>query len=79
MVGGMLTAAGLVTYTGNNFFHGFDKYSQAVGGISLIVTAILNPIGISSGFQETVHVLGAKLRGKTEVVPTKAATEAVSA
>lgn len=79
MVGGMLTAAGLITYTGNNFFHGFDKYSQAVGGIALIVTAILNPIGISAGFQETVHILGAKLRGKSEIAPAKSATEAVSA
>jgi branched-chain amino acid transport system permease protein len=65
MVGGMLTAAGLVTYTGNNFFHGFDRYSQAIGGISLIVTAILNPVGISAGLQETGHMIASKIRGRS--------------
>ncbi len=71
MVGGMLTAAGLITYTGNNFFHGFDKFSQAIGGISLIVTAILNPIGISAGLQESAHAIAAKFRtrgGVTEIL-----------
>lgn len=58
LIGGLLTASGLSAYFFAFHFHGIDKYITMIGGIGLILTAILNPEGIGPTSQPMIRALG---------------------
>ena len=56
MVGGVLATGGIGFYTLNELF-GFGRYEGLIGGVGLILTAILNPEGISGAVLYTRDAL----------------------
>ncbi len=58
IVGGMIAASGLVAYFGKFHFPNLDQYIVAIGGLGMIVTAIVNPEGIAPYFQPGFRLLG---------------------
>lgn len=60
-VGGLLASGGLVFYALDQWI-GFGRYQTLVAGLGLVLTAVLNPEGISGGVQESVAALRARLR-----------------
>jgi branched-chain amino acid transport system permease protein len=58
MVGGLLTAGGLIPVFGNYHNPGFTKYVVIVGGIGMIFTAVRQPIGIAPTLQPALQYLG---------------------
>ena len=56
MVGGVLATGGIAFYTMNELF-GFGRYEGLIAGIGLILTAILNPEGISGAALQTRDLL----------------------
>ncbi len=60
IVGGMLVPAGMITVTSNYFFHetNVEAYAPALGGLGMIVTAILHPEGIAPFFQPLMRHAG---------------------
>jgi branched-chain amino acid transport system permease protein len=58
LVGGLLTASGLWAFFLQFHFHGIDKYITMIGGVGLILTAILNPEGIGPTMQPMFRALG---------------------
>ena len=81
VVGGMLTANGLLFYFLDQQFE-FGKYVLLISGLGLILTAVLNPEGIAGGFRLTVLGLQRKMRrgpdpSTDEGAPVTAATTEV--
>ncbi len=74
LVGSLLVAGGLVDAITGLHLEGLDpEYFTLIGGIGLILTAILNPEGIASGNRELyAHVIKPRLRGEAIVVPANA-------
>ncbi|HEU0102411.1 MAG TPA: ABC transporter permease [Mycobacteriales bacterium] len=69
MVGGSLAAGGIVFYALEQGI-GFGRYETLVSGLGLVLTAVLNPEGISGAMQHTV----AQLRGRGGTTPPPPAT-----
>ena len=63
MVGGVLATGGIAFYTMDEIF-GFGQYEGLIAGIGLILTAILNPEGISGAVRYTRDLLLGRLRGR---------------
>ncbi|MGH9270497.1 MAG: ABC transporter permease, partial [Ilumatobacteraceae bacterium] len=60
IIGGLLVPAGLVTVVSNYFFEGtnIDTYNAVLGGVGLVVTAIIHPEGIAPFFQGMLQYFG---------------------
>ncbi len=60
IVAGMLVGASVVPVTSNYFFRGtnIDSYVGMLGGVGLIVTAIVHPQGVAPFFQGVMRHLG---------------------
>lgn len=63
MVGGMLTANGLLFYFLDQEI-GFGKYVLLISGLGLIVTAVLNPEGIAGGLRMAYGEARARFAGR---------------
>jgi branched-chain amino acid transport system permease protein len=60
IIGGLLAPAGMITVVNNYFFaeaH-LEAYTAAIGGASLVLTAIVHPEGIAPFFQGMMQHLG---------------------
>ena len=53
VIGGMLTGGGLVFYALDQWI-GFGRYETLVAGLGLVVTAVLNPEGISGAVRHSI-------------------------
>ncbi|HLN07098.1 MAG TPA: ABC transporter permease [Acidimicrobiales bacterium] len=62
LVGGSLVAGGLVFTVLNQWIPGINQYQLLIGGLGLILTAVLNPVGIAGGTAYMASMLAAKLR-----------------
>jgi len=62
ILGGVLAPAGLAVVFGNLHFHGIASYTSVLGGIGLILTAILYPGGQALAFQPMIRHAGSWLR-----------------
>jgi branched-chain amino acid transport system permease protein len=58
LVGAALAAGGIIAFFGKYHFHGLDKYTDILGGIGLIVTAVANPNGIAPTLQPAMRAFG---------------------
>ncbi len=60
IVGGLLVPASVVAVTSNYFFQNtsIDRYNAMLGGLGLIVTAIIHPEGIAPFFQPVMRHAG---------------------
>ncbi len=63
LVGGSLVAGGLVFTVLSQWITGINQYQLLIGGLGLILTAVLNPVGIAGGVTYTAQMLLAKRRG----------------
>jgi branched-chain amino acid transport system permease protein len=64
IVGGMMSTAGLVSYFFRFHFPGFGEYFVILGGVGLVLTAIVHPEGIAPYFQPRMRALGNALVGR---------------
>jgi branched-chain amino acid transport system permease protein len=64
IVGGMLSTAGLVSYFLRFHFPDFGEYFVILGGVGLVLTAIIHPEGIAPYFQPRMRALGNVLVGR---------------
>jgi branched-chain amino acid transport system permease protein len=78
VIGGVLGAGGLVAVIGDYHNKGFTQYLALVGGLGMILTAVIHPEGQAPFWQPAVRYLGtwlktaplsAKLRAVKRVVP----------
>jgi branched-chain amino acid transport system permease protein len=61
IIGGLLAAGGLVTAFGDYHYRGLTDYVSILGGIGLVLTAILHPEGQAPFFQPAMRYLGSWL------------------
>ena len=64
IVGGMMSTAGLVSYFLRFHFPDFGTYFVILGGVGLVLTAIIHPEGIAPYFQPRMRALGNALFGR---------------
>lgn len=71
IIGGLLAPAGVMAVTGSYFLSGtdIDRYLVVIGGVGMIVTAIVNPNGIAMSLQPTMQRIGRRLRPRRAVGP----------
>jgi branched-chain amino acid transport system permease protein len=69
LVGGSLVAGGVVFTVLNQWIPGINQYQMLIGGLGLIVTAVLNPVGIAGGTALMASSLKARLRGARPAAP----------
>ena len=55
VVGGVLSTGGLLFFGMAELFSGFQSYQALIGGLGLIVTAVLNPDGVAGGILLTLN------------------------
>ncbi|ABW13863.1 inner-membrane translocator [Parafrankia sp. EAN1pec] len=70
VVGGMLVNGGLMTLALQNWFE-IGSYQLLVSGVGLIVTAVLNPQGISGATQQSAAKLLAAIRRRGHPSPSE--------
>jgi branched-chain amino acid transport system permease protein len=58
LLGGILAPAGLIVVFSTHHFHGIENYTGAVGGLGLVLTAILHPEGQAPFFQPIMRYAG---------------------
>jgi branched-chain amino acid transport system permease protein len=63
VLGGFIVAGGISFTALQHWFHVDQKYTLLLGGLGLIITAILNPEGIAGAFRETSLALKRLVRG----------------
>ena len=78
VLGGCLVGGGLAFTALEEWFHIDQKYSLYIGGLGLIITAILNPEGVAGAFRLGVARLtrGSARRRSRDGVPIPASEEA---
>jgi branched-subunit amino acid ABC-type transport system permease component len=64
VIGGLLATGGIVFLALDNAF-GFGKYQTLIGGLGLILTAILNPEGISGALRQTATAIRTRIARPT--------------
>jgi branched-chain amino acid transport system permease protein len=62
LLGGLLAPAGVATVLGNHHFPGLGSYVPIIGGMSIILTAIIHPEGQAPFFQPLVQYFGRWLK-----------------
>lgn len=62
IVGGLLGAGGIVTAFGDYHYKGLTDYLAILGGIGLVLTAVLHPEGQAPFFQPAIRYLGSWLK-----------------
>ena len=58
VIGGVLGAGGLVAVIGNYHNKGFTPYLALVGGVGMILTAVIHPEGQAPFWQPAIQYLG---------------------
>lgn len=62
LIGGMLTGSGLVSVFGSHQSDGLHAYTPLIGGVGMILTAIIHPSGQAMLFQPLLQYFGSWLR-----------------
>ncbi len=74
ILGGMLTGGGLIAFFGHWHSPGLFSYTSIIGGMGMILTAVIHPAGQASIFQPLMRHFGSwllKARGKEWLVVGK--------